>query len=250
MSSETYEFRIDSFTPGTLPMARLAAYLAELAKLLGNDSQVHFREIKRGSAVLVTDVERVAAPKVRERLTRVESAASKWQEHDDTSEPFRKLNTMLASDNAVGRLQRGRAVVLRFPGRESARVKIGPVTQATQIVGQLVRIGGRDKTSHAQVEDAEGRSWSIVMTREQARSLAPHLYGDVMRFSGSGRWVRTEAAQWELDEMRLNSWEPVTNESLRHSVTALRHLEFKYPLAGTDPIALLRDLRHGDDGAN
>lgn len=230
-------------------MARLAAYLAELAKLLGNDSQVHFREIKRGSAVLVTDVERVAAPKVRERLTRVEGAASKWQERDDTSEPFRKLNTMLASDNAVGKLQRGRAVVLRFPGRESAREKIGPVTQATEIVGQLVRIGGRDKTSHAQVEDAEGRAWSIVMTREQARSLAPHLYGDVMRFSGSGRWVRTEAAQWELDEMRLNSWETVTNESLRESVTGLR-IEFKYPISGSDPIALLQDLRHGDDGAN
>jgi hypothetical protein len=231
-------------------MARLADYLMELAKLLGNQSQVHFKEIKRGSAVLVTEVEKVAAPKVRERLGRVEGAASKWQERDDTSEPFRKLNTMLAADNAIGKLQRGTAVVLRFPGRESAKVKIGPVTQATTIVGQLVRIGGRDKTSHAQVEDAEGRSWSIVMTREQARALAHHLYGNVMRFAGTGRWLRTESGYWEMDEMRLQAWEQVTNESLRESLSTLRGLEVIRPTIQGDPVAYLEQLRHGDDGTN
>ncbi len=231
-------------------MARLAAYMAELAKLLGNESSVHFREITRGSAVLVSEVEAVAVPKVRERLTRVDSASANWQRNDDTLEPCRKLNVMLAADNAIGNLRRGQATILKFPGRESAKVKIGPVTQPTSIIGQLVRIGGRDKTAHAQVEDAEGRSWTIVMARDQARQLAPHLYGEVLRFAGIGRWARTVNGQWELDELRLQAWEAITNESLRESVEALRQIEGSDWRKQEDPLAVLAGLRDGESSVN
>jgi len=247
VKSDIYKFRIDSFTPDTMPMARLAAYLVELSKLLGQEAAVHFREIKRGSAVLVTEVDAVAVPKVRERLTRVEGSAANWHDEDESVEPFRKINAMLASDNAVGKLHRGTATILSFPGRESARARIGPVTQPTSIVGQLVRIGGRDKTAHAQVEDAEARSWSIVMTREQARGLAPFLYGDVLKFTGNGRWFRSESGEWELDELRLQAWERITNETLRESVSALRQIEGSNWKALDEPIQVLERIQHGDD---
>lgn len=250
LKSDLYKFRIDSFTPDTIPMARLAAYMAELAKLLGNEASVHFREIIRGSAVLVSEVEAVAVPKVRERLTRIDNSAAKWQSDDETLEPCRKLNVMLAADNAIGNLRRGQATILQFPGRESARIKIGPVTQPTTIIGQLVRVGGRDKTAHAQVEDAEGRSWTIVMSRDQARQLAPLLYGDVLRFAGVGRWARTVNGLWELDELRLQSWEAITNESLRDSVQALRQVEGSQWRSIDDPLAILGEIRDGESGVN
>lgn len=227
-------------------MARLAAYLGELAKLLGHEGSVHFKEITRGSAVLVSEVESTAVPKVRERLNRAEvTLARSAAEKDETAEPFRKLNAMLAADNAVGNLRRGTATILRFPGREAARIKIGPITQPTNVIGQLVRIGGRDASAHAQVEDAEGRSWTVVMARDQARALAPHLYGEVMRFSGIGRWFRLEDGTWELDEMRLQAWEPMKNESLRESVTALRLLEGSEWSKEPDATEELAQIREG-----
>jgi hypothetical protein len=42
MSPVEYVFRIDAFTPDTLPMARLAEYLSALAKLLGHQEHTHF----------------------------------------------------------------------------------------------------------------------------------------------------------------------------------------------------------------
>jgi hypothetical protein len=51
-----YRFRIeDSYTPATLPMERLADYIAVLARLLGDQANVHFRGVEHGSAVLVAD---------------------------------------------------------------------------------------------------------------------------------------------------------------------------------------------------
>jgi hypothetical protein len=253
MRDDTYKFRIDSFTPSTIPMHRLAEYMLELAKLLGNEQSVHFKELKSGSAVLVSTVEHVAVPKVRERLTRIDAKATGPRGAtavDDASNPFRKLNSMLAHDNAVGRLHRGTAVILSFPGRQSARVKIGPVTQPTTLVGQLVRIGGRDASAHALVEDAEGRSWKILMTRDQARPLGQHLYGDCLRFSGSGRWFRTEEGRWELEELRLQSCEPIANESLRDSVNALRLIEGTDWRTVDDQAKALDTIRNGKPGVH
>ena len=62
-----YRFRIDAYSPETMPMARLAEYMAELALLLGEPSAVHFKRLARGSTVLVNSVDREAAPKVRQR---------------------------------------------------------------------------------------------------------------------------------------------------------------------------------------
>jgi hypothetical protein len=67
-----YRFAIaDSFTPQTLPMERLAEYVAALAKLLGERENVHFRSIEAGSAVLVATIDTPAQRKVRDRVIAV-----------------------------------------------------------------------------------------------------------------------------------------------------------------------------------
>ena len=45
---EIYEFYIDAFTPETVPMARLAGYMADFAELLGHREHVHFGKLKQG----------------------------------------------------------------------------------------------------------------------------------------------------------------------------------------------------------
>ena len=69
-----YQFKIDAYTPETIPMARLSEYMGQLALLLGEPAAVHFRKLTRGSTVLNAKIDREAAPKVRDRVVRVRAA--------------------------------------------------------------------------------------------------------------------------------------------------------------------------------
>ena len=46
-----YRFRIDVFKPDTMPMGRLAEYMADLSQLLGEKEQVHFVRLEEGSKI-------------------------------------------------------------------------------------------------------------------------------------------------------------------------------------------------------
>lgn len=216
--------------------------MSELAKLFGNPEKVHFVKLKRGSAVLETFVEAVAVPKVRTRLSQMGAPAA----NDEVTAAFHKIDVMLASDNAVGKLQRGKALVLRFPGRTSPRMRVGSITQPSTVQGVLVRIGGRDKTSHGLIEDAMDRSWKIVMTREEAKGLAKLIYGPALRVSGQGRWLRDQTGAWELEELRLQSWEALDEETLQHGIELLRANPSLSWRESKDPIEELDRVRNGE----
>lgn len=48
------EFKVDSWTPATLPQGRLGEYLIEVAKLYGESASVHFEKLRKGTAILVS----------------------------------------------------------------------------------------------------------------------------------------------------------------------------------------------------
>jgi hypothetical protein len=165
----------------------------------------------------------------------------------DVKAAYEHLNKLLREDDAVGTMKRGKATVINFPGRRTASERIGPFTQPTQVAGHVVRVGGYDETAHALVEDAEGRIVSIELTREQAREIRSFLYEPVvLRFSGPGRWVRNESAEWQLLEMKLQSWEELRDETLRVAVDELRKAKPQW-IEETDPHALLERIRNGDE---
>src|SRR5262245_31363298 len=66
-----YTFKIDAYSPQTMPLARLAEYLRDIATLFGESERVHLIRIRKGSTVPVLLIEREAEPKVRERLDAV-----------------------------------------------------------------------------------------------------------------------------------------------------------------------------------
>src|SRR6516225_7659560 len=97
MAGREYRLKIDVFSIESLPMSRLAEYMAELARLLGEEERVHFSHLEPGSTVLVSNIEEPAAPKVTDRLQKVrEGHAPK-----DAMQAYRALDTLLAKDNAV-----------------------------------------------------------------------------------------------------------------------------------------------------
>src|SRR5471030_3472991 len=65
---DEYEFWFDAYTPETIPMERLAKYMAALAKMLGHGTSVHFDRMVSGSTVNILKVGREDAPKVFHRL--------------------------------------------------------------------------------------------------------------------------------------------------------------------------------------
>ncbi len=71
-----YRFKIDAFSPTTIPMSRLAEYVSDLAKMFGNNNSVHLLKIEEGSTVPLVMVEWEAEPKVRDRMQATTYSAS------------------------------------------------------------------------------------------------------------------------------------------------------------------------------
>jgi hypothetical protein len=238
-----FRFRISEFTPETLPMQRLGQYMLELAALLGEREHVHFVQLEEGSAVLVHQVEFPAAPKVRDRL----KTAALPDAPEDVRRHRTKLDEMLASDNAIGELRESgrQGVVLKFRGRENVAEVIGPIAEDGTIDGILVRIGGEDQTAHAHLVDGDKRQICVV-TREMARQLSPHLYGDKLRLTGRGRWRRSAEGQWQLLEFRAHSFVVLGKISLTEAQDKMTGLGKRGWRQSDNPVEdLLRIRRNG-----
>lgn len=243
MSGEEYEFYIDAYTPSTIPMARLAQYMTELAALFGYADSVHFTRLRKGSLGVVARVAHEAVPKVRVRIQNARDPHAP----NEVRRPYKKIDEMLRSDNAVGKLRRGTSNVVVFPGRKAAaNPRMGPFTEQSTLDGKVVRIGGTDATAHALIEDGEGKILSAECTRELAIELAQYLYKQPVRLIGNARWVRTEVGDWELLSFRAKEFIPLTPGDLASAIGKLREVGADWKKEA-DPAALLRRLRGDND---
>lgn len=250
---EEYRFKIDAYSPESIPMTRLALYMLEFGKLLANDDRVHFKEIEPGSTVLLANVEYEAAPKVSNRI----ESLSRGDAPDDARAIFTLINEMLRDDNAVGQLTKraanedkiNEAEILKFLGREiPVPKKMGPFTESAIVDGELMRIGGRDESAHAQILDAEGRVWNGELTRELAQEIAPHLYkGAILRVEGDARWVRTEDGAWELKGFHIRGFTILPKDTLIQAVERIRKIEGSEWRNMDDPDGFVREQRRDDD---
>ena len=242
--SDEYRFVIDACNPDTLPMSRLAEYMADLARLLGRTEQVHFVRIEAGSAVLVQRVEPEAAPEVRGRVR----ALADNKAPEDAARAFDALNRRLAEDAATGSLRNGeKAEVVWFPGRDQPPpLTFGAFNQPGVLDGVLIRIGGRDDTVPAHLRDGE----TIHMchaTRDLARRLAIHLYGPVLRVQGEGRWERDANGAWSMKRFNITGFQQLDDGPLGEVVERLRGVRGSRWKHFDAPLAELRRLRGVDE---
>ncbi len=241
-----YRFVIDAYSPDTLPMAHLAEYMADLARLLGRAGQVHFVRLDPGSTVLVQRVEPEAAPEVRHRIR----AVGRGDAPPDAAKAFKALNRRLADDEAVGSLQEdGGAEVIRFPGREQPQpLTFGAFNQPGVLDGVLIRVGGRDDTVPVHLQDSDVIHVCNA-TRDMARRLAVHLYGPVLRVRGEGRWERDADGGWSMKRFNITGFDALDDASLGEVVGRLRSVEGSGWKEIDDPVEELRRMR-GADGAH
>ena len=219
--ADEYRFVIDAYSPDTLPMARLAEYMADLARLLGRTKQVHFVRLDPGSAELVHAVEPEAAADVRNRLR----AIKRGEAAADATTAFAALDRRLASDHATGSLRDGGGEVIRFPGRErSPPLTFGAFVQPGVLDGVLIRVGGRDDTVPVHLRDGE-TIHICNATRDMARHLAVHLYGPTLRVRGDGRWERDADGVWSMKRFNIEKFDELDDATLGEVVERLRGVE-------------------------
>lgn len=216
-----YVLLIDVFQPETLPLARLAEYLAALAKMFGHPDHTHFVGVEPGSAKLRAAIEAVDAPKVATRLDAVRIGEGP----KDALAAKQALEDLLANDNAVGTLTEGDSdrVVVAFVGRNRQKpMTFPPFREDTSIDGQLVAIGGRDNTAHATLQDGEVYHVGVTMPRALARDLAKLLYGPPVRMHGNGRFERQADGAWRMTDFRVERYYVLDNRPVREVLEQVR----------------------------
>jgi hypothetical protein len=237
---EVYELCIDSFTPETIPMARLADYMASFAELLGHREHVHFGELKPGSLKVGARVDEIARRKVDKRVDEVRYGGGP----QPALKALRDLDDKLAEDNAVGRIVRGKAKLIEFPGRtRHVEEKLGPVEQPGTLDGEVIQIGGRDETINIHLKAGGQYLPPCVTSKAIARRLAHHLFGAPVRVRGTGTWARMESGTWVLKKFEIVDFETLDETPLSKLFGGLR-ARLAPPDGGrTNPVDLMRQLR-------
>ncbi len=245
MANTEYTFRIDVFTPDTLPMARLAEYMAGLAELVGYKDSAHFVRLEAGSACLVSRVEDQDAHKVRQRLATMEGPAAA----PGVAKAFKALDDMLAEDNAVGEvIDPEGIVIIPFPGRTRPKSLAFPAfRQDGSLDGQIVSIGGKDKTAHVILRDGSIIYSNIELSHDLARDMAKHLYGLKVRLFGRGRWERHPDGAWKLLNFSVDRHEVLDDAPLSEVLAKIRRVPDNGLMTDQSIYDKLLSLRLGED---
>lgn len=239
-----YKFKIDAYTRETMPLRRLAEYLDELAKVFGEDSNVHFDRLEEGSVVPVVRVDHAAIPKVRHHLHLVKLKEAPAKAMDASA----KINKLLREDNASGYIATtDEKKVVIFPGvkRELSQA-FGPFTQPGTLEGIPIMVGGEKDWVPIHLEGRKKETLICVAKRSKAKELASYLFSTPVRVEGIARWLRNEDSEWELVSFRVHDFVVLKVGSLATDVERLRNVPGKWKELD-DPLGELDSIRHDVD---
>ncbi|WP_447789446.1 hypothetical protein [Pseudomonas farris] len=209
----TYTLRIKGSHPNKLPLDRLALYLAELAKLLGDKELVHLDRVGVGSAALKVWTEPEAAPSVSERVAL--AVAHSGEADQEAIKALTKINELLSQDGKKGELKNpSGAVIYPFPGAKKAQhSKDLLIDQESTVTGRVIKIGGRDETIPLLLKDADGTEYRCTVKGEDlAREISAHYLGDPIEVTGKGKWRRTNDGRWILENLIVTAWSPLSTD--------------------------------------
>ena len=243
MAGREYRFEIEGYTPDTIPMARLAQYMGDLAELLGEPAHVHFDRVATGSVVLVHHVEDEAVPKVEMRVEK----AKRGEGPSEATSAIRKINQKLREDNGIAHLAHDGAEIIRFPGhQEPEPVSFEAFNQQGSLDGQLIVLGGTSDPVpvHIQCRDT-GLVHLCDARRSVAKALAPYYLGAEVRVYGTGRWLRDEQGHWRLERFHIGNFEILSEQPLSSVVAGLRAVPGSDWESLKDPWAELDSIRNG-----
>jgi hypothetical protein len=121
----------------------------------------------------------------------------------------------------------------------------GPFEEDISVEGQLVRIGGKDRSIHGQIKDGLNY-YNCEMSRSLALDLCHYLFGPIIRVSGKARFMRDRDGAWKQLNFRAIKFEELDDSSLTQVIERGRGMEGNGWLRIDRPLAELTRLRSED----
>ena len=234
-------------TPLTLPMARLAEYLADLAAIMGHKESVHFVKVAEGSheSVLYVDEEEES------RVTHQIQSAARGMGPRDANVAYKRLDDRLRDDDAVANIVNATqgAKVLEFPGRSlDLPQAYGPIKERASLVGVLKRVGGFDRTVPIHLQRADEVIFYCDADEMIAKQLAP-LYSQTIRVHGMATYTRGKEGMWKMDHFKIQSFDPkpLSEDTFSQTIGKLKAIPGNEWNELADPLDELHKLRHGEE---
>lgn len=243
-----FRFKIEAYTPATIPMEMLAEYLTNLAEMLGTPEAVHLVRLDEGSVVPVIKIDNEAVPGVRARVKAVKAGSGPPKAnraYQAINEALKRANTSARLLEVEPRNPKGPgAEIIDFPGSKESEESYGAIRKQGTLDGEVIRVGGKDRGRvpiHLQIED---RVISYVHAKKGlAQELGTRLYRPVRLF-GAGRWRRDPIGQWNLEDFTADRFEPLKADSLSKAIVALQAIGGDWDQKSVDE---LKDIRGKGD---
>ena len=233
-------FTIGAYSPTTMPMARLARYLDNLAAVLGETDSVHVVSVEDGSTVPVVVVDPDAYPKVRKRAEALRNGDAPPR----AIEARKAIEDDLSTDQVdhADLVDEHGARLLRF-AREirTDGTEYGPFSQPGTVDGVPIVVGGRDDVVPVHLQSRD-RVHNCLAKRELAKEIGKHLFTTPLRVSGIGRWIRDREGAWDMRSFRIQGFEELRSESLADATERLRSIDAGWKRR-PDPLGDLVTLR-------
>lgn len=236
-------FKIEAYTPDTIPMDRLAAYLYDLAIMLGERQSVHFSHLEAGSTLPVVKVEWEAIPKVRKRANDVRNNEGP----EDARKAKASIERRLIADNASAELLEPSGTrLLYFPGRRRlAEPEYGPVNQSGTLDGIPIVIGGESDPVPVHLQDRDVIH-NCRASRIIAKRLTAYMFTAPVRVHGIGRWFRDATGLWTMRQFTIEGFTELKAESIADAARRLQQITARWKSL-PDPIGDLVSLRGDSD---
>ncbi|MGD0006964.1 MAG: hypothetical protein ABSE93_00250 [Terriglobia bacterium] len=233
-------------TPFTMPMARLALYLNDLAQLFGYRESVHLIAVAEGSTAPVIYID----PAEETRITYRVRHAQRGMGPIDANRAYKKLDNKLREDTASATIINvsQKAEVIEFPGiKANLPQAYGPIKERASVVGELKRVGGFDPTIPIHLQRVDGAIFYCDADAGIAKQLAP-FYCRIIRVHGLATYSRGKEGQWRIDHFKIQSFdpEPLSDERFSATIEKLKGIEGSEWPSIPDPLEELRKIRHGE----
>jgi hypothetical protein len=234
MKSDEYELKIKDLHPSTTSMARLALYMSELSKLMGEKEHVHFDRVQQGSLRLISRIDETAQSKVKHRLSDV----SQTQE---TRTAYAAIQKLLGEDKTTAELLVDGVSILKISGKS----EIKPIPLPRELItlrGELIKIGGSDNTiPFTLIEQRTGEKINgNVLGKDMAKDLAKQLYNQI-EVVGIGHWLHDQQKNdWKLESYLVSSF------TVLKSIPVLQAIESLYAHSNPNaenPLGILDEIR-------
>lgn len=238
-----FTFRIQNYTPETLPFERLIEYYQNLAQMLGESGSMHLLEITEGSHATALSVEDIAVARIEQRLEglavdAVPEAALKARA---------VIGRMLSEDGTSATFEddRGNNVVV-FPGPNLDAAQPLRFRDTASIVGELYHIAGKKSDAQIRLQTDDYGVVFCSTTKAIARDMRDYLFEEI-KVSGRAQWTKdVETGRWDIGSLTVTDFVPVVKESLKMAVERVRELNISWP---DDPLGELSRINSDDDAA-